>query len=85
MVVALEGGYNLLNVGSGSAAIARVLLESASMPSDACCEHSLFEHDAGVHAGTMSAINDTCRLHAPWWPILREASAETAQCSDASS
>jgi hypothetical protein len=84
VVVALEGGYNLLNVGSGSAAIARVLLEPALVPSDAFCEHSPSEHDAVVHAGTMSAINDTCRLHAPWWPVLREASADTAQCDGCS-
>ena len=67
VIVVLEGGYNLLNVGSGCAAIARVLLESASISMDEC---SVFEQGADVRTGTILAISETIRHHARSWPIL---------------
>ena len=70
MIVVLEGGYNLLNVGSGCAAIARVLLEHAPLPLHAS-ECSVSEQgSAALHSGTMPAIREACRQHAKSWPFL---------------
>jgi hypothetical protein len=64
--VVLEGGYNLLNVASGCAAIARVLLE----PFVAGSKRSASETKASVQPGTESAIRETCRQHFRSWPCL---------------
>jgi len=71
VIVVLEGGYNLLNVGSGCAAIARVLLEHAPLTLHAS-ECSISEQGGGaLHSGTMPAIREACRQHAKSWPFLR--------------
>ena len=65
IIVVLEGGYNLLNVASGCAAIARVLQQSLF----AVGERSVCENGA-LHVGTESAIRETCQQHCRSWPVL---------------
>ena len=66
IIVVLEGGYNLLNVASGCAAIARVLQQSLF----AIGERSVCENIAALHVGTESAIRETCQQHCRSWPVL---------------
>ncbi len=69
VIVVLEGGYNLLCVGSGCEAIARVLLEPAPIPLHASSKCSTSE-EGTVLSGTISAIQEVCRQHAQSWPVL---------------
>lgn len=70
MILALEGGYNLLNIGSGCAAIARVLLESTSLSADIGSECAASGASTEMHCGTVSAIRETCKHHTKSWPFL---------------
>jgi hypothetical protein len=70
VILALEGGYNLLNIGSGCAAIARVLLEPTSLSVDIEGKYTACAERTDVHSGTVSAIRETCKHHAKSWPFL---------------
>jgi acetoin utilization deacetylase AcuC-like enzyme len=71
VVVVLEGGYNLLNVASGCAAITRVLLQPAAEKSIySTGARSISEHDPDVHIGAMAAIREACIHHQQAWPFL---------------
>mmetsp|Transcript_18345 Transcript_18345/g.43894 ORF Transcript_18345/g.43894 Transcript_18345/m.43894 type:complete len:261 (+) Transcript_18345:1-783(+) len=68
LLLALEGGYSLQQVGDCVAACVRELLgdappeDSATNDAISCCESARV------------AVNETLRAHAPYWPVLHPES-----------